>query len=186
MAGGANRVAGQVGGDGENGTAGAAEDGCLVLFRVGPGCEGMVGQGVVTIFAGVEEAATFHFDGDDVEWGVIVEAAGLGIEIQAVDLGGFQGHRRLKEENSKRIAEGRKEKRYRRAAEYAELRRGKKEKRNAETQRSQRRKSRFLASLGKTSIGRLGRGRGELEFGRERLRGGTGAPALPLLRGDVL
>ena len=78
---GADGIGREVGGDGESGAAGATLDGGLVKFGGGPGLEGMVGEGVVAILAGVEEAAAFHFDGDDVEGGVVVEAAGLGIEI---------------------------------------------------------------------------------------------------------
>ena len=59
----------------------------FVPFGLRPGHEGMVGESVVAVFAGVEEAAAFHFDGDDVERGVVVEAAGLRVEIQAVDVG---------------------------------------------------------------------------------------------------
>ncbi|MGB7283694.1 MAG: hypothetical protein WBE13_15620 [Candidatus Acidiferrum sp.] len=61
--------------------AGATEDGEFVKFGGGPRHEGMVGEGVVAVFAGVEEAAAFHFDGDDVEGGMVVKTAGLGIEI---------------------------------------------------------------------------------------------------------
>lgn len=39
----------------------------------------------MTVFAGVVEAAAFHFDGDDVERGMVMKAAGLEIEIQAAD-----------------------------------------------------------------------------------------------------
>ena len=85
MARGAAGVALEVGGDREDGVAGTAEDGGFLPFGLGPGIEGMVGEGVVALFAGVEEAAAFHFDGDDVEWGMVVEAAGLGVEMEAVD-----------------------------------------------------------------------------------------------------
>ncbi len=47
----------------------------------------MAGQGIVAIFAGIVRRAAFHFDGDNVEWGVIVEAARLRIEIDAADFG---------------------------------------------------------------------------------------------------
>ncbi|HMD09472.1 MAG TPA: hypothetical protein VKH63_18220 [Candidatus Acidoferrum sp.] len=58
----------------------------------------------MAILAGVVDAAAFHFDGDDVEWGVVMEAAGLGIEVQAEDFGGEWGHgigRGSREKNSK-------------------------------------------------------------------------------------
>ena len=41
----------------------------------------MIGQGGVTVFAGVVGLAAFCFDGDDVEGRVVVEAAGLGVEV---------------------------------------------------------------------------------------------------------
>jgi hypothetical protein len=47
----------------------------------------MGGEGLVAVFAGVVDAAAFHFDGDDVERGVVMEAAGLGIELEAADFG---------------------------------------------------------------------------------------------------
>jgi len=80
----ADRAAGialEVDGDGELGAAGAAEDGLGVTFGLGPGLERMVGEGVVAVFAGVVGGAAFQFDGDDVGGAVVVEAAGLGIEV---------------------------------------------------------------------------------------------------------
>jgi hypothetical protein len=41
----------------------------------------------MAVFAGIIRRATFHLDGDNVEWGVIVEAARLRIEIDAADFG---------------------------------------------------------------------------------------------------
>ena len=82
----------EVGEDGELGAAGTAEDGLVVPFGLRPGLDGMVGEGVVAVFAGVVEAAAFHFDSDDVEWRVVMETAGLGIEIQAADIGSGWGH----------------------------------------------------------------------------------------------
>jgi hypothetical protein len=78
---GADRVALEIIGDRQLGAAGAAEDGGRVPFGYGPGFEGVVGEGVVAVFAGVVGGATFHFDGDDVGGAVVVEAAGLGVEI---------------------------------------------------------------------------------------------------------
>jgi hypothetical protein len=89
---GADGIAGEVVGDGEDGAARAAEDGGFVEFGGGPGSERMIGEGVVAILAGVEEAAAFHFDGDDVERGVVMEAAGLRIEIEAADFDGRGRH----------------------------------------------------------------------------------------------
>ena len=77
----------EVGGDGEFGAAGTAEDGLVVPFGLRPGLDRMVSEGVVAVFAGVEEATAFHFDSDDVERRVVMETAGLGIEIQAADIG---------------------------------------------------------------------------------------------------
>lgn len=85
---GAGGVAGEIGGDGENGTAGAAEDGRFVPLGLRPGLDGMIGEGDVAILAGVKEAATFHFDGNDIERRAVVKATSLGVEIKAVDHGG--------------------------------------------------------------------------------------------------
>jgi hypothetical protein len=41
----------------------------------------VVGEGDVAVFAGVVDAAALHFDGDDVERGMVVKAASLRIEI---------------------------------------------------------------------------------------------------------
>lgn len=89
----------EVGADGEDGAARAAEDGGLVPFGLRPGFDGMVGEGVVAVFAGVKEAAAFHFDGNDVERRVVVKTTGLGIEIQTVDFwsGGRHGMRKSSE-----------------------------------------------------------------------------------------
>lgn len=93
LAHGAAGVALKVGGDGQEGAAGAAEDGGFVPFGLGPGLDGVVGEGVVAVLAGVEEATAFHFDSDDVEGRVVVEAAGLRIEMKAADFwnGGRHG-----------------------------------------------------------------------------------------------
>jgi hypothetical protein len=91
---GADGVGLEVGGDRELGTAHAAEDGLVVPLGVGPGLDGMVGEGDVAVFAGVVDAAALHFDGDDVERGVVVEAAGLRIEVEAVDF--WSGWRHLR------------------------------------------------------------------------------------------
>ena len=67
--------------DGQLGTARAAEDGWRFPFRWRPWLDGVVGQGIVAVFAGIICRAAFHFDGHDVEWGVVVQAARLRIEI---------------------------------------------------------------------------------------------------------
>jgi hypothetical protein len=89
---GAAGVALEVDGDGELGAARAAEDGLRVTFGFGPGFEGVVGEGGVAVFAGVIDAAAFHFDGNDVERRVVVEAASLGIEVEAADFGSGGRH----------------------------------------------------------------------------------------------
>jgi len=61
-------------------------------FRLGPGLDGVIGQGVVAIFAGVVDPAAFHFDGDDVGGAMVVEAAGFGIEVEAADFGSAWRH----------------------------------------------------------------------------------------------
>ncbi|HTQ61781.1 MAG TPA: hypothetical protein VMI32_16280 [Candidatus Solibacter sp.] len=50
-----------------------------------PRLEGMIGQGIMAMFASVVEATAFHSDGDDIERGMVVEAAGLWIELEAED-----------------------------------------------------------------------------------------------------
>jgi hypothetical protein len=90
---GADGVGLDIGGDGEFGATGSAEDRLVVPFGLGPGFERMAGKGVVAVFASVVEPATFHFDGDDVEGGAVVEAAGLRVEVEAVDLRVEWGHR---------------------------------------------------------------------------------------------
>ena len=64
---GTDRVAFEVGGDGELRAAGAAEDGLGVPVGWGPGLQRVVGKRVVAVIAGVIGGAAFHFDGDDVE-----------------------------------------------------------------------------------------------------------------------
>ena len=89
LAGGAAGVALEVLGDGEFGTAGSAEDGRLLPLRLRPDLDGMPGQRNVAILAGVVEAAALHLDGDDVGGAVVVEASGLGIEVQSADFWSF-------------------------------------------------------------------------------------------------
>jgi hypothetical protein len=58
----------------------------------------MIRERDVAVFASVVDAAAFHLDGDDVGGGVVVEAAGLRIEVEAVNGGrswmGGRGHER--------------------------------------------------------------------------------------------
>lgn len=44
----------------------------------------MIGERIVAIFAGIEQAAASHLEGDDVRWAVIVLTPGFGIEIYAM------------------------------------------------------------------------------------------------------
>ena len=85
LASGAAGVGLEVLGDGEFGAAGSAEDGGLVPLGLRPDLDGMTGEGNMAILAGVVEAAALHLDGDDVCGVVVVEAAGLRIEVQSVD-----------------------------------------------------------------------------------------------------
>jgi hypothetical protein len=80
--------------DGNFGAAGSAKDGWSVPFSFRPGFEGVAGQRVVAVFAGVIGGATFHLDGDDIEGGVVVKAAGLGVEAEASDFGSL-GHKKI-------------------------------------------------------------------------------------------
>ena len=56
-------------------------------FTLQPHCYRMIGEHLVAILAGIVKAATFHLDGDDVGSGVVMEAAGLRIEVEAVNGG---------------------------------------------------------------------------------------------------
>jgi hypothetical protein len=89
---GAARVGFEVGGDGELDAAGAAKDSWFVPFGLGPGFDRVAGQGVVAVFASVEVAAALHFDGDDVESGMVMKAASLWIEMEAADFGSGWRH----------------------------------------------------------------------------------------------
>lgn len=89
----AARVALQVGVDGELRAAVTTENSLVVPFGARPGFDGMASQGVVTVLTSIKMAAALHFDGDDIEWGVVVEAAGLGIEVETADFWSSQRHR---------------------------------------------------------------------------------------------
>jgi hypothetical protein len=95
LAGGAAELALEILGDGEFDAAGPAEDGRLVPFGLRPDLDRMTGEGNMAILAGVVEAAALHLDGDDVGGAVVVEAAGLGIEVEAADVWSFCGHGEL-------------------------------------------------------------------------------------------
>ena len=64
----------------------AAQNGALVEFGARPDGNWVAGQGEVAILAGVVDVAAVHFDGDDVDGGAVVSAAGLRIELEAADI----------------------------------------------------------------------------------------------------
>jgi len=103
LAGRAARVGIEVGGDGEGGAAGAAEDGFFVEFGGGPGLNRMAGESDVAVLAGVKKTAALHLDGDDIQRGMVVEAAGLRIELETEDFWGMGAHEGIK--GGRRIAE---------------------------------------------------------------------------------
>ena len=96
VAGRAARVGTEVGGDGERGAAGAAQDGLLVEFGGGPGLNRMAGESVVAVLAGVKKTAALHLDGDDVQRGMVVDAAGLRIELETEDFWVLGAHEGIK------------------------------------------------------------------------------------------
>jgi len=48
----------------------------------------------VAAFAGVVGVTASHLDGDDVDWAVVVQAAGLVVQMDAVDCRNFTGLQR--------------------------------------------------------------------------------------------
>jgi hypothetical protein len=62
-------------------SAGTAENRRLVPLLLQPDLNRVVGQRLVALLAGVINAAAFHPDGDDVEPGSVMSAAGRRIEI---------------------------------------------------------------------------------------------------------
>lgn len=81
------RIRLKVGGDRHCIPAGPAKDGVIVPLGYRPDLDGMIGKGYVAILAGVEKTAALHADGDDVAGSVVVEAAGLRVEVDAEDMG---------------------------------------------------------------------------------------------------
>jgi hypothetical protein len=67
--------------DSQLSAAGAAEHRWRFPFAWRPWFDGVVGQGIMAVFAGVIRRAAFHFDGHNIEWRMVVEAARLRIEI---------------------------------------------------------------------------------------------------------
>ena len=70
--------------NGQDRTAGAAENCWLVPFPLRPDFYRMIGKRLVAIFAGIVSTATFHLDRDDIGRPVIVLATSLRIEIYAL------------------------------------------------------------------------------------------------------
>src|ERR1700691_5728555 len=73
--------------------ASAAEHRGLVPLLLRPDLDRMAGQSLVTLLAGVIDSTALHFDGDDVERGPIVSAAGLRIQIDSANFGARALHR---------------------------------------------------------------------------------------------
>jgi hypothetical protein len=82
----------KVGGNGERGVAEAAKNRMVLPLRLRPNSDGMIGESDMAILTSVKEAAAFHLDGDDVRGTVIVKAAGLRVEVEAVNCGDGLGH----------------------------------------------------------------------------------------------
>lgn len=74
----------------------------FVEFGGGPGLNGMASKSDVAVLAGVKETAALHLDGDDVQRGKVVEAAGLRIELKTEDFWSKSAHGELQRQ---RIAE---------------------------------------------------------------------------------
>lgn len=85
----------KVDGNGERRTASAAENGFVVPLALRPHDDRMIGKREVAILAGVEKAAAFHLDGDDVGRAVVVEATGLRVKMEAEDVGRGGRHKGL-------------------------------------------------------------------------------------------
>ena len=68
-------------------SANAAQHCGLIPFRLRPDLNRMARQRFVTFLTGVINAAALHPDGDDVESGSIVSAAGVCIEIDSANIG---------------------------------------------------------------------------------------------------
>lgn len=76
----------QVAADREFGATRAAQDGFPAPLALRPNLDFVISQRSVAIFAGVVNAAAFHFDGDDVDGLVEVCATSLGIDIDPAHL----------------------------------------------------------------------------------------------------
>jgi hypothetical protein len=59
--------------------------GYFIALAERPSFNGMAGQRIVTVLAGIVDQAALHLDGDDIQSRVIVNAARLGIDLDATD-----------------------------------------------------------------------------------------------------
>ena len=74
-------------------SASAAEHRNLIPFSLRPDLDRMASQGLVTFLAGVVDAAALHLDGDHIESGPVVSAAGLRIQIHPANFRTRKLHR---------------------------------------------------------------------------------------------
>ena len=72
--------------------ASSTQDGFLFLFSFQPNFYWVVRQSIMTIFAGIVQTATFHLDSNDITRPVIVRAASLAVEIDAMYGWGIREH----------------------------------------------------------------------------------------------
>jgi len=64
----------------------------LIPFATRPDSDRVIGQCIVAALASIVEAATLHFDCDDVEFAVVVGAASLRVEVDSHDAGAQFSH----------------------------------------------------------------------------------------------
>ena len=75
--------------------ASSAENSFGVPFSPGPDLDGVPSQRVMAILARVIDAAAPHLNGDDVDWFVVVNAAGLRINLHAANFWSSIRHLRM-------------------------------------------------------------------------------------------
>ena len=90
--------------DGEFGAAASAEYGFLIPLTFRPNFNRVPGQCSVAIFASVVNAATFHFDRNNIGRPVVVFAAGLRIDMNTPDFRKINAHCGM--ERLRRLADG--------------------------------------------------------------------------------
>ena len=73
-------------------TAGAAKHRGLVPLPARPHFNRMAGQRIMTISTRIVDTTTLHLNCDDVRWRVVVRAAGVRVQVDAVHLGSRIGH----------------------------------------------------------------------------------------------